>query len=95
MPPRARPQTSRPSASQSSTSRPSARSESLCEALSPEELASLAGFDLIESALDEFQPPPELATRRELKAAKSAARSASVKNARASAQPTQLGQPAH
>lgn len=58
-------------------------------------MASLAQFDLIESALDEFQPPPELASRRELKAAKSAARSASVKEAKSARSAGAGAQPAH
>lgn len=71
----------KPRARSKSPARPSARAESL----SAEEMASLAGFDLVESALDEFQPPPELASRRELKAAKAAANAGAKASAKAGA----------
>lgn len=76
------------SSSQPSKPQSSARAQTSSESLSPEEMASLAEFDLVETALDEFQPPPELASRRELKVAKSAARSASLQAARTSGSAT-------
>ena len=50
---------------------------------------------MVESALDEFQPPPELASRREIKAAKSAARSAAEKSARSAKSARSTEQSAH